>query len=79
MEGTYGGRYRKICRWRENDRVGKRRGVIEGRKGHKEKTERKERRTEGREVYTVEPTNKGHYEVNDFVPCREVVPISKVK
>ena len=29
--------------------------------------------------YTVEPLNKGHYGANDFVPCREVVPISEVK
>ena len=28
---------------------------------------------------TVEPLNKGHYEAKDFVPCREVVPISEVK
>jgi hypothetical protein len=28
--------------------------------------------------YTVEPLNKGHYEANDFVPRREVVPISEV-
>ena len=25
----------------------------------------------------VEPLNKGHYGTNDFVPCREVVPISE--
>ena len=25
---------------------------------------------------TVEPPNKGHCGSNDFVPCREVVPIS---
>ena len=29
--------------------------------------------------YTVEPPNKGHYGANDFVPCREVVPMSEVK
>jgi hypothetical protein len=29
------------------------------------------------DVYTVEPPNKGHHETNDFVPCREVVPISE--
>ena len=28
---------------------------------------------------TVEPPNKGHYGANDYVPCREVVPISEVK
>ena len=28
---------------------------------------------------TVEPPNKGHYGAKDFVPCREVVPISEVK
>ena len=28
---------------------------------------------------TVEPLNKGHYGTNDFVLCREVVPISEVK
>ena len=28
---------------------------------------------------TVEPPYKGHYGTNDFVPCREVVPISEVK
>ena len=27
---------------------------------------------------TVEPPNKGHFEANSFVPCREVVPISEV-
>ena len=27
----------------------------------------------------VEPLNKGHYGAKDFVPCREVVPISEVK
>ena len=27
--------------------------------------------------YTVEPTNKGHFGANSFVPCREVVPISE--
>ena len=30
-------------------------------------------------VYTVEPPNKGHFGANNFVPCREVVPISEVK
>jgi hypothetical protein len=30
-------------------------------------------------LYTLEPPNKRHYEANDFVPCREVVPISEVK
>ena len=29
------------------------------------------------QYYTVEPPNKGHYGANDFVPCREVVPISE--
>ena len=29
--------------------------------------------------YTVERPNKGYYEVDDFVPCTEVVPISQVK
>ena len=29
--------------------------------------------------YTVEPQNKGHYGANDFVPCREVIPMSEVK
>ena len=28
---------------------------------------------------TVEPPNKGHFGGNNFVPCREVVPISEVK
>ena len=28
-------------------------------------------------LITVEPPNKGHYGDNDFVPCREVVPISE--
>ena len=28
-------------------------------------------------IITVEPPNKGHYGDNDFVPCREVVPISE--
>ena len=27
---------------------------------------------------TVEPPNKGHFEANSFIPCREVVPISEV-
>ena len=27
---------------------------------------------------TVEPPNKGHFGGNNFVPCREVVPISEV-
>ena len=27
----------------------------------------------------VEPSNKGHFGANSFVPCREVVPISDVK
>ena len=31
-----------------------------------------------RQVYTVEPPNKGHFGDNLFVPCREVVPISGV-
>ena len=30
-------------------------------------------------VCTVEPPNKGHFGGNNFVPCREVVPISEVK
>ena len=30
-------------------------------------------------VYTVGTLNKGHYVANDFVPCREIVPISEVK
>ena len=25
--------------------------------------------------YTVEPSNKGHFRANSFVPCRDVVPI----
>ena len=29
--------------------------------------------------FTVEPSNKGHYGTNDFVHCREVIPISEVK
>ena len=29
-------------------------------------------------VNTVEPLNKGHFGANNFVPCREVVPISEV-
>ena len=29
--------------------------------------------------YTVQPPNKGHYGANDFVPCREVIPMSEVK
>ena len=28
---------------------------------------------------TVEPPNKGHFGVDSFVPCTEVVPISEVK
>ena len=28
---------------------------------------------------TVERMNKGRFVANDFVPCREVVPISEVK
>ena len=28
---------------------------------------------------TVKPPNKGHYVAKDFVPCREVVPISEVE
>ena len=31
------------------------------------------------ERHTVEPPNKGHFRGNNFVPCREVVPISEVK
>ena len=31
------------------------------------------------DVYTVEPPNKGYFEANSFVPCKEVVPISEVK
>ena len=27
--------------------------------------------------YTAEPPNKGNFGANSFVPCREVVPISK--
>ena len=27
----------------------------------------------------MEPPNKGNYGANDFVPCREDVPISEVK
>ena len=30
-------------------------------------------------IATVEPPNKGHFEANRFIPCREVVPISEVK
>ena len=25
-------------------------------------------------IYAVQPTSKGHYGANNFVPCREVVP-----
>ena len=32
-----------------------------------------------RKLCTVEPLNKGHFGANNFVPCREVVPISEVK
>ena len=28
---------------------------------------------------TVKPPNKGHFDANCFVPCREVVPIAEVK
>ena len=34
---------------------------------------------EGGKLYTVEPPNNGHFGDNNFVPCREVVPISEVK
>ena len=30
-------------------------------------------------ISPVEPPNKGHCGANNFVPCREVVPISEVK
>ena len=29
-------------------------------------------------IHTGELLNKGHYGANNFVPCREVVPISEV-
>ena len=30
-------------------------------------------------LYTVEPPNKGHFGGNNFVPCKEAVPVSTVK